>query len=399
MKMRKFPCGLSALVGGREPGRRLRRLLLCALPAAGLLLLTSCSPGTSAQAKPDARPAAPITVATAVQTNVPVQVREIGHVNAFATVVVMSLVDGQLAGIHFEQGDELKEGQLIFEIDPSPYEAALHQAEGMLARDVALERKAELDVQRSNELFSNKIEAATDHEQTQANAAALKATLVADQAAVENAKLQLSYCHIHSPINGRAGKLLVNAGNIIKKQDSLLLVINQIKPIYVDFPVPERQLPEIRNRKAGGKLKVEARIPGQEHSSLGELMLINNAVDTNSGNIFLRAVFPNLDEMLWPGQFVEATLTLTVRSNRVVVPAQAVQDSQNGETVFVVQPDLTVVDRPVVVDTRLDGMVALAKGVNAGEQVVMTGQLRLISGSKVEIAKTAEEPRDVAAKP
>ncbi|MDB6016649.1 MAG: Multidrug resistance protein MdtA [Pedosphaera sp.] len=347
-------------------------------------LLTSCSQksaGASGQTQ-----AVPVTVAVAVQTNVPVQVQSIGHAYSYSTVAVRSQVDGTLARVHFQQGDDVKAGDLIYEIDPAPFEAALHQAEAMLAKDTAQEKKAEIDVRRSNDLFQNKIESADVHEQTLANADSLKATVQADAAAVESAKLQLSYCSIHSPIDGRTGNLLINAGNVVAKQTTILVTINQIKPMFVDFSVPEKNLPDIRKFMNLGKLPVAAAHPQQlDHPSFGELFLINNAVDTTTGNILLRANFTNADEALWPGEFVDTILTLTVRSNVVVVPTQAVQNSQNGESIFIVKSDLTVEERPVTVSERREDFVAVDKGVNAGEQVVITGQLRLVPGTKVEI--------------
>ena len=358
-----------------------------------LMVAASCSrsapppaAGRGAQREP-----APVTVAVAIETNVPVQVTGIGHAKAYSTVSIMSQVDGQLAKIHFKEGEEIKEDQLIFEIDPSTYKANLNEAEAMLARDRALAAKADIDVKRSTELFNSKIESPDAHDQTLANAAALRGTLQADEAAVQNAKLQLSYCSIRSPVTGRAGILLVNAGNLIKKQDSVLLVVNQIKPIYVDFSVLEKQLPNIRKYMgdpAAAKLKVEAFVPEQNHRSFGQLQLINNTVDINTGNIFLRAVFPNEDETLWPGQFVNASLTLTEQI-KVIIPSQAVQDSQSGQMVFIAREDFTVEERKIVTGARIGENIVIEKGLHDGEKVVTTGQLRLVGGAKYVLVKPA----------
>lgn len=364
------------------------------LAVAMLMAAASCSrsaPPPAAGRGGTQREPAPVTVAVALETNFPVQVTGIGHAKAYSTVSIMSQVDGQLAKINFKEGEEIEQDQLIFEIDSSTYEANLNEAQAMLARDTALSAKADVDVRRSTELFNSKIESPDAHDQTLATAASLKATVQADEAAVQNAKLQLSYCSIRSPVTGRAGMLLVNAGNLIKKQDTALLVVNQIKPIYVDFSVLEKQLPNIRKYMAdptAAKLKVEAFVPEQNHHSFGQLQLINNTVDINTGNIFLRAIFPNEDEALWPGQFVNAALTLT-EQRKVIIPAQSVQDSQNGQMVFVAREDSTVEERKIVTGARIGENIVVEKGLRDGEQVVTTGQLRLVNGAKYVLAKSA----------
>lgn len=364
------------------------------IPAATLCLaalLCSCSRSSPTSSRgPGAALPAPVTVATVTQTNVPFQVRGIGHVSAFSTVAIMSQVDGQLAKIHFHQGDDIKEGQLIFEIDTATYEANVREAEATFAKDNALKMKADADVRRSTELFEKKIESADVHEQTLANSESLKAAVLADEAALQNAKLQLSYCYIRSPITGRAGRLLVNIGNIAKKQETILLVVNQLQPIFVDFPVPESNLPDIRKHMAAGKLKVEAAAPREDHVSIGELLLINNMVDTNTGNISLRAAFSNQDEALWPGQFVNATMTLASQ-HKIVVPAPAVQNSQNGQVVFVAKTNMTVEERSVTTGSRFGGDIAVDSGLLPGESVVITGQLRLTNGSKINVLKSGTD--------
>jgi multidrug efflux system membrane fusion protein len=214
----------------------------------------------------------------------------------------------------------------------------------------------------------------------------MRATVKADEAAVENARVQLGYCYIYSPIDGRIGKLMVNQGNMVKDNDTVLAVINQIKPIYVDFSVPEQDLPRIRRYMAVEKLEVQAIIPNDKDSAaVGELSFINNQVDTSTGTILLKAIFPNENEALWPGQFVNVVLTLTRQTNAVVVPSAAVQTGQRGNYVFVVKSDLTVESRPVILGNEFGREVVIARGLQPGEKVVTEGQLRLAPGIKVEI--------------
>lgn len=350
-----------------------------------LLALSGCSP-----AKPEhaARsiPAAPVTVALAVNKDVPVQVTAIGHVSAFATVAVKSQVDGELERVFFKEGDEVRAGQTLFTIDARPFEAALRQAEANLAKDTALATNAIVEERRNASLLQQQIVSQDAFDQARAAADALRATVVADKAAVENARLQLAYCAITSPINARAGKLLVNAGNVVKNKDTVLVVLNQTRPIYVDFSVPEQELPRIREHAASGKLKVGARRQGDEtRPSDGELAVINNTVDLDTGTILLRGLFPNENERLWPGQFVNAALTLTTLTNAILVPSQAVQVGQDGQYVFVVTPEMNADARPVAVGNRVGEETVIESGVRAGEQVVTSGQLRLVPGSRVEI--------------
>jgi membrane fusion protein, multidrug efflux system len=339
--------------------------------------------------------AAPVTIAVAVRTNVPVQLVAIGHVTAFSTVAVQSRVDGVLEKVHFQQGEAVKAGRLLFTIDPRPFQAALNQAKASLEKDKALARYAEIDARRNAELFHQGIIPQDTNDQTRANADALEATVMADEAAVENAELQLSFCFIHSPINGRVGTLNVNAGNVVKNLDTVLVTVNQTEPAYVDFSVPERELARVRDRlAAAGKLQVTASVPGHEqYPPTGELTIINNAVDVDTGTILLRAVFPNRDELLWPGQFVNAVLTLITLTNALVVPSQSVQAGQQGPYVFVVKSDSTVEARPVEVGNQVGSEIALRKGVAVGEQVVTSGQVRLAPGVKVRI----ENPTTAAA--
>ncbi len=362
-----------------------------------LLALSGCSPAKSGSVA-QSIPAAPVTIAVAMGRDVPVQVETIGHVSAFSTVAVKSQVDGKLERVLFQEGDEVRAGQTLFIIDARPFEAALRQAEANLAKDTALATNAIIEERRNASLLKQQIISPDAFDQARATADALRATVVADQAAVENVRLQLAYCTLTSPINARAGKLSVNAGNVVKNNDTVLVVLNQTRPIYVDFSVPEQELPRIREHAASARLKVEARVPGDEAPpSTGELAVINNTVDTASGTILLRALFPNASERLWPGQFVTAALTLTTRTNAVLVPSSSVQVGQDGQYLFVVTPELTAQARPVVVGDRVGNETVIESGLGAGEKVVASGQLRLVSGAHVEIQN--ERSRSLATVP
>jgi len=333
----------------------------------------------------------PVTVATVTRKPVPVEVRVIGNGEAYSTVVVRSQVDGQLQSVHFQEGQDVKEGDLLFAIDSRPYDSALKQAEANLARDLAQETNARIQSDRAQKLYEEGLISREQHDQFDANARALEAAVRADQAAVENAKIQLGYCSIRSPLAGRTGKLLVHAGNIVKTNDTALVEINQISPLYVSFSVPEQHLQEIKRYQARGKLKVEV-VPSEDETrpEQGVLTFLNNTVDTTTGSILLRATFQNAEKRLWPGQFVNVVLRLTSLPNAVVAPTQAVQAGQAGHYVFAVGPNLTVDSRPVVTGPVVGPETVIEKGLQPGDKVVTDGQLRLFPGAKVEIKASLE---------
>jgi len=389
----------------------------------------------------------PVVVATAVQKNVPVQIRAIGTVQAYSTVSVKSMVGGEIVKVFFSEGQFVKKGDRLFTIDPRPFEAAVKQAEAILikdlaqvkqaednlakdqallnqaranlGRDLAEAKNAELDAQRYKELFEKKVVAEQQYDQFRTNAEALdaaaradraaidsaqaavrasadavenaKALVQADRAALENANIGLGYCFISAPIDGRTGNLLVQAGNIVKANDTpYLVVINQINPIYVSFSVPEENLPEIKKYTALGKLAVEAIIPNDDKTpELGVLSFVDNAVDPATGTIQLKGTFSNKNRRLWPGQFVNAVLTLKTEPNAIVIPTRAVQTGQQGEQVFVVRSDSTVETRPVAVLRSL-GQESVVEGLKPGETVVTDGQLQLVPGARVEIKNTTQ---------
>lgn len=327
-----------------------------------------------------------MTVATAVRKTVPVQLNAIGTVQAISTVAVRSQVEGALVGVHFEEGQEVRRGERLFTIDPRPFQAELRRAEAALARDTVQLENARRDLRRNEELFKSGLLARGQFDQIRTNVGALEATVRADQAAVQNAKLQLGYTRIDSPIDGRTGNLMVNRGNLVRSNDNVPLVtINQLHPIYVAFSVPQQELPQIKEYMAAGPLRVDAVPPTAKAASRGTLTFLNNVVDNATGTIQLKGTFPNDDRALWPGQFVNVTLTLTEQPNAVVIPSQAVQAGQQGSFVFVVKEDLSVDSIRVAVARTVGQEAVIEKGLAPGQRVVTDGQLRLHPGARVEI--------------
>ena len=418
---------------------------------ASLALLTACSGDPSTRADARAAPgseAVPVSVATVVTKSVPVHVLANGTVQAMATVTINSQVDGQISAIHFTEGQDVKKDELLFTLDRRPFEATLRQAQANLKRDTAqaqqadaavaqaraAERQAQAnltrvvaqlananaEVRRYKSLIDDGAISQEQYEQVRTAALAMEATveadraaitnaaavigeaqaavenakaaIQADQAVVENAGIQLGYTTIGAPMAGRTGSLLVHIGSAVKARDtaSPLVVINQIRPTYVAFSVPEQYLSEIRKYRAIGSLQAHALIPGQETAPVrGELGFINNTVDPATGTIQLKATFPNTDNRLWPGQFVNVALTLVTVPNAVVVPTQAIQTGQQGPYVFVVQADHTVQSRSVVPGQALDNETIVRAGVAAGDRVVTEGQIRLVPGARVDIKSSA----------
>jgi multidrug efflux system membrane fusion protein len=329
----------------------------------------------------------PVSVALVAQKSVPVDVRVIGNVEAYSTVSIKTQVNGQLNRAYFKEGEEVKKGDLLFTIDPRPYEAALKEAEANLAKDTATAEKAGSDANRYAKLYKEEVVSREQLEQFRSTAVSLDAVVQADRAAIENARVNLGYCTIRSPISGITGSLLVHEGNVVKENETVLVVINQVSPIYVNFSVPEQYLKEIEEKRRKNSLKVIAVPPGGERISEGVLTFVDNAVDTTTGTIRLKGTFENQEKQLWPGQFVNVVLTLSTQLNAVMVPSQAVQAGQEGEYVFVVSPDFTVEPRQVIISRRINGETVVDKGVKPGETVVTDGQLRLTPGSRVSVKK------------
>ena len=384
-----------------------------ALLVAGLVLLMGCSKGHTATREDSKQAPVPVTVASVVQRDVPVQISSIGNVEPYSRVSVKSQVKGELSEVYFTEGQEVKKGELLFLIDPRPFEAALRESEANLAKDTAMAKDAKSTARRYAELFKRGVVSKEQYDNNTTNYEALRATVGADQADVDNAKLQLDFCHIRSPIDGRIGKLMVDRGNLVKENDTVLAEINQVKPIYVEFSVPEQMLSAIRRSMTKeSNLPVVATIPEEsasvtavrqgatqigaggaaamQNSGVGRLSFVNNEVDVETGTILLKAVFSNEDELLWPGQFVNVLLTLDTQRNAVLVPNTAIQEGQKGSYVYVVKPDRTVESRPVVVSRKLDQESVIKTGLNPGQRVVTSGQLNLAPGMKIEVKNDTE---------
>lgn len=340
-----------------------------------------------------AREAVPVLVATAVQKTVPIQLRAVGNVEAYSTVSVKSQITGVLTQAHFKEGQDVKKGQLLFTVDPRPYEAALKQAEANLSRDNAQLKNAREQQKRYAELVEKQYVSREQYDQIRTNADAAEAVVEADKAAVENAKVQLSYCYIYSPVNGQVGSLLVNEGNLVRVNDGTpLVVINQITPINVTFSVPEQHLADLKRHMAGGKLEADARFQSDEgRPEKGTLAFVDNAVDRSTGTIKLKAEFTNKDRRLLPGQFVNVALTLSTQGDAVVVPSEAIQVGQEGQQVFIVKEDRRIEIRPVAVGQTQEGESVVTKGLAVGEVVVREGQFLLGPGSRVDIREPVKE--------
>lgn len=350
--------------------------------------LAGCSKNPVAEARPQ-RPPVPVLVARAEVRDVPVEIRAVGNIQAYASVAVRSQITGPIMQVHFEEGREVAAGDRLFTIDPRPLEAALNQAQANVRRDEAQFLSARLGFQRTSNLFQSKIASQQDYDAAEAVFASAEATVVADRAAVSNAQVSLGYTEIRAPMAGRTGDLKVKAGNVVKAPDDVLVNLTQTQPIYAVFSVPEQNLPAIQQCRQSGPLSVTAFIPGEKTGRRGELTFVNNVVDTTTGTISLKATFANEDKVLWPGQFIQATLTLSNLVQATVVPTQAVQTGQSGEYVFVAKPDDTVEMRSVATSLTRDGMTVILSGVQPAEIVVTDGQLRLTPGAKISI-KPAE---------
>jgi len=361
------------------------KMLAAVLSVALLLGVAGCSPSSKpAKTKGDDRPVT-ITAGTVQAKDVPVRLSAIGTVKAFATVEVRSMVRGPLARADFKEGEEIKQGDQIFLIDPRPFEAAVEQAKAFLERDKAQLVRADADYRRAAELMKDKTVSESVFDQARAALDTARATVAAGQAALNSALLQLSYCQIKSPVTGRIGTLLVNVGNVVKESDTLLAVVNQTRPVYVDFSVPEQVLAEVRQQMARSKLPVHIALPGTKSGSVtGELAVVNNAVDTTTGTVLLRAVCANDAEVLWPGQFVNVSVTLAIQPGALVVPAAAIQVGQQGAYVFLIQDDQTVAMQPVTTGAELDGETVITAGLQPGQRVVTSNHLRLKNGAKVQ---------------
>lgn len=362
--------------------------VLLGMAAAGL---TGCGPsgGAADAGRSGAEAPVPVTVAVAAREDVPLQARAIGWVEPYASVTVRPQVEGQLTEIHFAEGQHVKAGDRLFTIDSRPSLAELRLAEATLAKDRALAQNATQEAQRLADLFRQGAASDRERDQSQAQADALQAQVQADEAAVENARLRVEYCTLRAPLDGRVGARLVDRGNIVKANETALVVINQLSPIYVRFSVAEQHLARIKQYMREGTLKTEAALDDGGPPETGTLSFLDNQVDTATGMVRLKATFTNETLRLWPGRFVNVTLTLTTDTDAVVVPAQAVQPGPNGLFVFVIGSDGAAQMRAVEPGRAHAGKTVIRAGVEAGETVVTDGQLRLTPGAKVKVISSA----------
>jgi multidrug efflux system membrane fusion protein len=325
----------------------------------------------------------PVLTAKAAETNLPVLIdpEPVGHVMPVSTVTIRSQVGGIISKVSFHEGQEVRKGDLLFTIDERPAQAALVQAQANLQRDTAQLENAKVQYDREQKMYDSKLVSQDEFLTSKAGYDALAGTVAGDHAAVTNGQLNLEYTQITSPVDGRTGALQFHEGNVVKSPDDVLLTINQIRPIGVAFAVDEGYLPEIRKQMRDHALVVRASFEGMMHEPpTGELIFVDNAVDATTGTILLKARFPNTDERLWPGQFVKLSIQLDELTNAVVVPSQAVQLGQNGQLIFVVQPDLKAEARTVKTGLTYQNWTVVKSGLSAGETVVTDGQLRLAPG-------------------
>ncbi len=356
------------------------------IPAFVLLPMMGCSNKDAVQAAKPQMPSAPVKIATVASRTMPVALQAIGNVEAISTVTIKAQISGQLVGVHFKEGDFVKKGQLLFSIERPPFEAALRQAEGTLAKDEAQALNAKLDAERYEGLGKQGVVSKQQVDAAGAASSAMAATVAADKAAVETAKINLEYTSIYSPIDGRTGAIGVKEGNLVKANDvPILVTINQIEPIYVSFSIPEQQLADLKQYQNLQSLKVDAAPQGSSQHFQGRLTFVDNSVDVTTGTIKLKATFDNGARVLWPGQFVDVSLTLKSQPNAIVIPTAALQTSQSGTFVYVINQDLTAQPQPVKIGWNAGDDTVIASGLQPGQRVVTDGQLRLTPGTKVDI--------------
>ena len=357
-------------------------LLILGLP----LMLLGLSGCTGHAAPPPDIPVVPVMVAKAATKAMPVELHAIGTGQAYSTVSIESQVAGIVSAVHYTQGQFVQKGDLLVSLDDRPFQAALALAQANLAKDKANEALADVEAERYQKLYESGVVPKEQLDEEMATAAADKAAVQADEASIETARLNVSFCSIYAPINGRVGNQLIYPGTVVKADDvPILVVINQISPIYINFSVPQQYLGEIKGYMARGRLPIQATPSDNSAPENGYLSFVNNTVDATTGTIQLNGTFANSDLRLWPGEFVNVVLRLSEQQNATVVPSQAVMTGQDGDYLFVVKPDMTVDLRTVKVTRTVDGLSVLSEGVTPGETVVTDGQVRLIAGTKVRI--------------
>jgi multidrug efflux system membrane fusion protein len=341
-------------------------------------------------------PAVPVAVGTVVQKAMPIEISVIGAAEAFSSVAIRAQTTGQLTSVNFTEGEDVIAGQVLFTLDRRPLEAALLQAQANLDRDQAQAANAVQQAKRYDELAARGIATREQVDTSRTAVAALNATVEADKAAVENAKVQLQYATITAPISGRTGALMVHEGNLVRANDQApLVVINQVAPISVSFAIPEARLPELKKYMAAGALRVTANPPNDDAApAVGRISFVDNAVDQTTGTIKVKGTFPNTDRRLWPGQYVNVVVTLTMDPQAIVVPSVAVQTGQQGQYVFVVNAEQKVDFRPVTVKRTSATETVIESGLKPGETVVTDGHLRLVPGSRITVKGQGAAPAD-----
>src|SRR2546430_2636335 len=375
-----MPC---RAVGAMSTQRKLfSAIFVLALLAAAVFVVVQANRGS--RADPQKAPSAvPVTTAQVALKTVPVRLYAIGNVEPYTTVAVKARVDGQLVSVRFKEGDEVRLGAVLFEIDARPFAASLKQAQANLLKDRALYDRAKEQDKRYKDLLAKNFISTDAYEQVRTNAETAAATVAADEAAIDNSKLSLEYCTIRSPVTGYAGRIQIQQGNLVKANDTNSMVtVNQVVPIYTSFSVPEQNVADIRRYQADGELKVAASFANATPPPMaGRLSFVDNAADATTGTIKLKAEFPNTDKALWPGQYVNVVLTLHEQKDAIVTPSAAVQSGPTGQYVFVVKPDSTVELRNIKIARAEGDDTVVASGLQAGDQVVTVGQLRLPPGA------------------
>jgi membrane fusion protein, multidrug efflux system len=362
-----------------------KRLISCIFI---ILALAGCGKEKARQ-----MPAVPVTAAQVVVQPQPLSLNAVGVVEPIETVAVRPQAAGVITGVHFSEGQEVRAGQLLFRIDPRPFQAALHASQAQLARDSSQAIYAAMQAQRYADLSEKDFVTREQYEQARTQAEMLKSALKVDQAAIEQARLNLGYTSVTAPISGRTGAILVKRGNVVSANGPSMVVINQMKPIRVSFAIPGTELPQVQKWAAKGELEVQvnpSRNSDDQHL-LGKLAFLDNAVDASTGTVTLKAEFSNENDQLWPGQFVDAELVLTVEKEALTVPTSAVVTGQDGTFVYVVGVDKKAEKRPVKVNRTLGNIIVLDEGVQAGETVVTDGQVKLVPGARVEIKGGSQE--------
>jgi multidrug efflux system membrane fusion protein len=376
-----------------KEGRRRTWFILA--PAALAALAALASGCAKQQAAPPARPPASVTVGKVTQKTMPVEVVAVGNVEPISTISIRAQVAGEVQDVHFKEGDFVAKGQVLLTIDPRPYEAALAQAKAALARDKATGVYNRAQAQRYKTLFEQGVVPAEQVDSFTSAADASDAVLNADEAAVKTAELNVEYCTINSPIDGRTGEIMVKPGNLVKVADVPIVIINQVNPIYVNFGIPQKFWPDIKEHVDRGALHVMATIPQDpSHPVQGTLTFVDNTVDTTTGTIHLRGTFENPQDRLWPGLYVNILLTLSQQPNATVVPAHAIITTQQGSYVYVVKANNTVEQRTVVPTRTINDDTVVERGLQPGETIVTDGQVNLVPGAQVEAKNSNAESAD-----